>query len=102
MAAATADLYMYPPKEFYKLEDNIVWKAVYGLCSSPHAWQKHLPEVLQQIGLHRSTAEPNIYMTAAPNCFVLAYIDDLLSLVRNKSTTSSSRGFNSTCLQETQ
>ena len=80
-AAATADLYMYPPKEFYNPEDNIVWKllkAIYGLRSSPKAWQKHLSEVLQQIGLHRSTAEPNIYMTANRNCFV--YVDDLMFL----------------------
>ena len=41
-AAATADLYMYPPKEFYNPEDNIVWKllkATYGLRSSPKAWK---------------------------------------------------------------
>ena len=78
-AAATADPYTYPPKEFYNPEDNIVWKllkAIYGLRSSPKAWQKHLSEVLQQIGLHRSTAEPNIYMTTTRNCFVLAYVDD--------------------------
>ena len=37
-------------------------------------------EVLQQIGLHRSTAAPNIYMTEARDCFVLAYVDDLLFL----------------------
>ena len=55
-------------------------KAIYGLRSSPKAWQKHLSEVLQQIGLHRSTAEPNIYMTTTRNCFVLAYVDDLLFL----------------------
>jgi hypothetical protein len=45
VAAATADLYMYPIKEFYNPEDNIVWKllkAIYGLRSSPKAWQKHL------------------------------------------------------------
>ena len=79
-AAATADLYIYPPREFYNPEDNIVWKllkAIYGLLSSPKAWQKHLSEVLQQIGLHRSTAEPNIYMTPTRNCFVLVYVDDL-------------------------
>ena len=46
----------------------------------PKAWQEHLSEVLQQFGLHRSTAEPNIYMTAARNCFVLAYVDNLLFL----------------------
>ena len=113
-AAATADLYMYPPKEFYNPEDNIVWKllkAIYGLLSSPKAWQKHLSEVLQQIGLHRSTAEPNIYMTPTRNCFVLAYVDDLyFSLARNRLSTSSSRRFSSSffydqqahCHQETQ
>ena len=77
-AAATADLYMYPPKEFYNPEDNIVWKllkAIYGLRSSPKAWQKHQSEVLQQM-----TAEPSIYMTAARKRFVLAYVDDLLFL----------------------
>ena len=74
---------MHPPKEFYKPEDNIVWellKAIYGLGSSPKAWQKHLAEVLQQIGLHRSTAEPNIYMTTTRNCFVLVYVHDHLFL----------------------
>ena len=82
-AAATADLYMYPPKEFYNPEDNIAWKlltAIYHLRSSSKALQKHLAEVLQQIGLHHSTAEPDIYMTEARNCFVLAYVDDLLFL----------------------
>ena len=62
---------------------HIVWKllkAIHGLSSSPQAWQKHLAEVLQQIGLHRSTAEPSIYMTEARDCFVLAYVDDLLFL----------------------
>ena len=82
-AAATSDLYMYPPKEFYNPEDKIIWKlnkAIYGLRSSPKAWQNHLAEVLQQLGLRRSTAEPNIYMTATRDCFVLVYVDDLLFL----------------------
>ena len=82
-SAATQDLYMYPPREFYNPTDCVVWKlnkAMYGLRSGPSAWQKHLAEVLQQIGLHHSTAEPDIYMTEARNCFVLAYVDDLLFL----------------------
>eukprot|EP00435_Cladocopium_sp_Y103_P066502 s684_g28.t1 len=91
-AAATADLYMHPPKEFYKPEDNIVWKLLkaiygYGLRSSPKAWQKHLAEVLQQIGLQRITAEPNIYMTTSRNCFVLVYVDDLLFLGEEQINT---------------
>eukprot|EP00435_Cladocopium_sp_Y103_P017749 s2691_g4.t1 len=81
--AATADLYMYPPKEFYRPEDNITWKllkAIYGLRSSPKAWQNHLAEVLQQLGLQRSTAEPNIFMTPTRDCYILVYVDDLLFL----------------------
>lgn len=42
--------------------------------------KKHLSEVLQQIRLHRGKEESNIYMTEAHNCFVLAYVDDLLFL----------------------
>ena len=54
--AATDDLFMFPPTEFYNPEDQVVWKlnkAIYGLRSSPHAWQKHLAETLQQLGMNR-------------------------------------------------
>ena len=64
-AAAATDLYMYPPREFYRPRDGVIWKlrrAIYGLCSSPKAWQTHLAEVLQQLGLQRSTTKPNIYI----------------------------------------
>ena len=87
--ASKADLYMYPPKEFYNPEDKIIWKlnkAIYGLRSSPKAWQNHLAEVLQQLGLQRSTAEPNIYMTTSRDCFVLVYVDDLLFLGEEQTT----------------
>jgi len=39
-AAATADLFLYPPAEFYNAFDQIVWrlnKAIYGLRSGPKA-----------------------------------------------------------------
>ena len=41
--AATKDLYMWPPQEFYNDSWQTVWrlhKAMYGLRSSPSAWQK--------------------------------------------------------------
>eukprot|EP00435_Cladocopium_sp_Y103_P041886 s2323_g11.t1 len=82
-SAATQDLHMYPPREFYDPTDRIVWKlnkAIYGLRSSPSAWQKHLAEVLQQLGLIRNAAEPNIYMTPTRDCYILVYVDDLLFL----------------------
>ena len=82
-SVATQDLFMYPPREFYNPADKVIWKlnkAIYGLRSSPSAWQKHLADVLQQLGLQRNGAEPNIYMTATRDCYVLAYVDDLLFL----------------------
>ena len=81
--AATDDLFMFPPAEFYNPEDQVVWKlnkAIYGLRSSPKAWQKHLAETLQQLGMNRLASEPNVYKTTAGNVFVLCYVDDLLFL----------------------
>ena len=69
---------MFPPTEFYNPQDNIVWKlneAIYGLRSSPKAWQNHLAESLQQL-----TSEPNVFKTATGNAFILVYVDDLLVL----------------------
>ena len=80
-AAATADLFMYPPAEFYNTFDQIVWrlnKAIYGLRSSPKAWQNHLAEVMQQLGLRRLVSEPNVYATPGGDSYILCYVDDLL------------------------
>ena len=80
-AAATADLFMHPPAEFYNAFDQIVWrlnKATYGLSSSPKAWQNHLAEVMQQLGLRRLVSEPNVYATPGGDAYILCYVDDLL------------------------
>ena len=74
---------MYPPTEFYNGSDGIIWKlnkAIYGLRSSPKARQTHLAEVLQQLRLQRSVAEPNIYFRQERNAYILVYVDDLLLL----------------------
>ena len=74
---------MYPPTEFYTPDSGVIWKlnkAIYGLRSSPKAWQAHLAETLQQLGLHRSTAEPNVYFTTSRDCYILVYVDDLMFL----------------------
>ena len=78
--AATADLFMYPPAEFYNAYDQIVWrlnKAIYGLRSSPKAWQNHLAEVMQQLGLRRLLSEPNVYATPGGDAYILCYVGDL-------------------------
>ena len=52
-------------------------KAIYGLRSSPKAWQNHLAETLQELGMQRLTSEPNVFKTATGNAFILVYVDDL-------------------------
>ena len=51
---------------------------MYGLRTAPATWQHYFAEVLVVLGLRRSTAEPNIYMT--DSAYVMVYVDDLLIL----------------------
>ena len=73
-------VYMWPPAEYYT-DPNILWKlhkAMYGLRSSPKAWQDHLAQVLQSLGLQRLISEPNVYRNIAGTLFLMVYVDDLL------------------------
>ena len=65
--AATKDLYMWPPQEFYNDSWQTVWrlhKAMYGLRSSPPAWQNHLAQILQDLNMTRLKSEPHVYKTS--------------------------------------
>lgn len=77
--AASAGLVLRPPKEYYT-NPNILWrlqKAMYGLRSSPKAWQDHLAKVLTDLGLKRLQSEPNVY----------ANVDDLLFIGEPEEVT---------------
>ena len=68
------------PKEFYP-QGNILWslkKAMYGLRSSPQAWQDHLANILQELGFIRLISEPNVFKHPPGLCFIMVYVDDLL------------------------
>ena len=76
--SATAGLVLRPPKEYYN-NPNILWrlhKAMYGLRSSPKAWQEHLAKVLTDLGLRRLQSEPNVYTNG--NLYIMVYVDDLM------------------------
>ena len=84
------DVYLWPPKEFCPQQDKI-WrlkKAMYGLRSSPKAWQDYLAEVLQKLSFVRLKSEPNVYTNATRDCYIMVYVDDLLVL-GNKTTVDS-------------
>ena len=73
-------VYMWPPAEYYT-DHNILWKlhkAMYGLRTSPKAWQEHLAQVLKDLGLQRLVSEPNVYKNILGTLYVMAYVDDLL------------------------
>ena len=77
--AATKDLYMWPPQEFYNDSWQTVWrlhKAMYGLRSSPSAWQNHLAQILQDFNMTRLKSEPNVYKTSNGAAYILVYVDD--------------------------
>ena len=79
--AATKDLFMWPPQEFYNNTWQTVWrlhKAMYGLRSSPSAWQNHLAQILQDLNMTRLKSEPNVYKTNNGTAYILVYVDDLL------------------------
>ena len=44
------------------------------------AWQNHLAETLQQLGMQRLVSEPNVFKTATGDAFILCYVDDLMFL----------------------
>ena len=76
------DVYFWPPKELCPQQDKI-WrlkKAMYGLRSSPKAWQDYLAEVLQKLSFVRLKSEPNVYTNATRDCYIMVYADDLLVL----------------------
>ena len=76
---------MRPPPEFYD-ENNrhILWKinkALYGLRSSPKAWQDHLATLLTtKMGMTRLKSEPNVYRNKDGTAYIMIYVDDLLFL----------------------
>ena len=83
------DVYLWP-KELCPQQDK-VWrlkKAMYGLRSSPNAWQDYLAEVLQKLSFVRLKSEPNVYTSATRDCYIMVYVDDLLVL-GDKTTVDS-------------
>jgi hypothetical protein len=74
------NIYIVPPVEYYPGKD-VLWrlhKAMYGLRTSPRAWQEHFALDLQQMGLKRLLTDPDIYVDAVHQVYVIAYVDDIM------------------------
>ena len=60
--AEGAGLYLAPPIEFYP-EKKVLWKlkkAIYGLRSSPKAWQEHLADTMTKMSFRRLHPDSNV------------------------------------------
>ena len=72
---------MWPPAEQHYTDQNILWKlhkAMYGLRTSPKAWQEHLAQVLKDLGVQHLVSEPNVYKNILGTIYVMGYVDNLL------------------------
>ena len=86
------DVYLWPPRELCPQQDKL-WrlkKAMYGLRSSPKAWQDYLAEVLQKLGFVRLKSEPNVYTNAARDCYIITSATWNLASHNNSSAGTSS------------
>ena len=80
LLGASTNILLKPPSEFYT-NKNILWrlkKAMYGLRSSPKAWQDHLASIMRELGYIRLTSEPNVYKHPEGKAYIMVYVDDLL------------------------
>ena len=79
---ATTNILLKPPAEFYT-NKNIYWrlkKAMYGLRSSPKAWQDHLASIMRELGCIRLTSGPNVYKHPEGKAYIMVYVNDLFSV----------------------
>ena len=72
-SAATKDLFMWPPQEFYNDSWQTVWrlhKVMYGLRSFPSAWQNHLAQILQGLNMTRLGSPTHTRQTMDQHTFL--------------------------------
>eukprot|EP00435_Cladocopium_sp_Y103_P019773 s1731_g4.t2 len=63
---------------------------MYGLRSSPKAWQEHVAKVLTDLGLRRLQSEPNVYTNG--KVYIMVYLDDLLFIPENLMRKITNKG----------
>jgi hypothetical protein len=57
---------------------------MYGLKSSPKAWQDHLASIMRELGCIRLTSGPNVYKHPEGKAYIMVYVNDLFSVGRTE------------------
>ena len=73
-------VYIWPPEEYYP-EGTTLWrrkKAMYGLRSSPKAWQDYFATSMAELGFKRLLSEANVYANTTNDVYITVYVDDIM------------------------
>jgi hypothetical protein len=76
-------VFIWPPKEYASENDSVVWqlkKSLYGLRTSPKAWQDHVFNVFTEAQLIQMRSECNVWRNQQSNFFIMIYVDDILCI----------------------
>ena len=73
-------VYIWPPKEYYPEGTTLrrLKKAMYGLRSSPKAWQDYFATSMSDLGFRRLLSEANVYANSANDVYIMVYVDDIM------------------------
>ena len=78
------EVYVHQPPGYISVgnENKVLrlWKALYGLCQAPRAWNAKLDESLVSLGFERSPLEPVVYKRSGGKAPLIigVYVDDLI------------------------
>ena len=67
-------------KEYYP-EGTTLWrlkKAMYGLRSSPKAWQDYFATSMAELGFRRLLSEANVHVNSTNDVYIMVYVDDIM------------------------
>ena len=74
-------IYIKAGPEFGELEGHtlVIFKSLYGLCSSGLHWHEHFADCLREMGFKACKAEPDIWMRKNGEIYeyIAVYVDDL-------------------------
>ena len=86
-AKTSEKVYIIAGPEFGARENHIlvIYKALYGLCSSGARWHEHFADCLREMGFSPCKAEPDIWMRNAGDVYeyIAVYVDDLAIAARD-------------------
>ena len=80
-AETSEKVYIIAGPEFGSRENHVlvIFKALYGLCSSGARWHEHFADCLHEMGYTPCKAEPDIWMRPNGDVYeyIAVYVDDL-------------------------